>query len=108
MARLANPLVNEVLIGTGSKDFWMNQDPKKEAQFLEFSQNPRLTAILNALFGTTYPTTGRNDIVTVFRTVAGGGEQWKNQGKSQVLDKGGVKPDRRKRLSFGLGWPLLL
>jgi len=33
-------------------------------------QNPRLTAILNARSGNTFPTTGRNDIVTVLRTVA--------------------------------------
>src|SRR5262245_5723386 len=30
VARLANPLVNEVIIGTGSKDFWNSQDPSQE------------------------------------------------------------------------------
>jgi hypothetical protein len=65
VARLANPLVNEVLIGTGSKDRWNSQDPRRESQFIDFYRTPRLAAILNALFGTSFPTTDRDDIVTV-------------------------------------------
>lgn len=65
VARLANPLVNELLIGTGSKDRWNGQDPKDEAQFVDFYRNSRLAFVINALFGTTFPTTERDDIVTV-------------------------------------------
>ncbi|HEY3065474.1 MAG TPA: DUF4331 domain-containing protein [Methylomirabilota bacterium] len=65
VARLANPLVNEVIIGTGSKDFWNAQDPANEAQFLDFYERPRLAGLLNAVFGTNFPTTNRNDLVTV-------------------------------------------
>jgi hypothetical protein len=65
VARLANPLVNEVIVGTGSKDFWNAQDPDKESQFLEFYREPRLAFLLNALFGTSFPTTNRDDLVTV-------------------------------------------
>jgi hypothetical protein len=61
--RLANPLVNEVIIGTGQKDFWNATDPKKEAKFLDFYLNPRLTTVLNLLFGTPFPTTNRTDLV---------------------------------------------
>jgi hypothetical protein len=31
---MANPLVNELIIGTGSKDRWNATDPATEAQFL--------------------------------------------------------------------------
>ena len=65
VARLANPLVNEVIIGTGSKDFWNAQDPEKESRFLDFYKQPRLAFLLNAVFGTTFPTSDRDDLVTV-------------------------------------------
>jgi hypothetical protein len=65
VARLANPLVNELIIGTGSKDRWNSQDPRREAQFIDFYRNPRLAFVINALFGTSFPTSGRDDLVTV-------------------------------------------
>jgi hypothetical protein len=65
VARLANPLVNELIIGTGSKDRWNSQDPRRESQFIDFYRTPRLAAIINALFGTSFPTTDREDLVTV-------------------------------------------
>jgi hypothetical protein len=68
VARLANPLINEVIIGTGSKDLWNSQDPKDEKQFVDFYQNPRLAFLLNAVFGTSFPTSGRNDLVTLLLT----------------------------------------
>src|SRR4030095_5997363 len=63
VARLANPLVNELIIGTATKDRWNATDPADEAQFLDFYLNPRLVVVLNALFGTTFPTSGRTDLV---------------------------------------------
>jgi hypothetical protein len=65
VARLANPLVNEVIIGTGKKDFWNSQDPEDEAQFLNFFLTSRLAAAINAVFGTSFPTTNRTDIAGV-------------------------------------------
>ena len=49
--RLANPLVNEAIIGTGSKDRWNRLDPKQEDLFLDFYVHPRLDAALQAVFG---------------------------------------------------------
>jgi hypothetical protein len=63
ISRLANPLINEVIIGTGSKDFWNSLDPSEEASFLDFYLNPRLAAILNVAFGTAFPTSNRTDLV---------------------------------------------
>jgi hypothetical protein len=71
VARMANPLVNELIIGTGSKDFWNATDPATEAQFLDFYQNPRLAAVLNLAFGIPIPITPRDDLVAVLLKYAG-------------------------------------
>jgi Domain of unknown function (DUF4331) len=65
VARLANPLVNELIIGTGSKDRWNASDPRDEEQFRQFYESSRLAFLINAVFGTSFPTTGRTDISTV-------------------------------------------
>jgi hypothetical protein len=65
VARLGNPLVNEVIIGTGKKDFWGSQPPDDEAQFLDFYLTSRLAIAINAVFGTNFPTTNRTDIAGV-------------------------------------------
>jgi hypothetical protein len=63
VARMGNPLVNELIIGTGQKDRWNATDPKDERQFLDFYLNPRLATIINLAFGTTFPTANRTDLV---------------------------------------------
>ena len=63
VARMANPLVNELIIGTGSKDRWNATDPSTEAQFLAFYQTSRLAAVLNLAFGIPVPPAPRNDLV---------------------------------------------
>lgn len=64
VARMANPLVNELLIGTGDKDLWNTRSPAKEEAFLDYYLNPRLAAVINLAFGTSFPTTGRTDLVS--------------------------------------------
>ena len=49
--RLANPLVNEAIIGTVDKDKWNALDPSKERRFVEYYTNPRLVTALEAVFG---------------------------------------------------------
>lgn len=49
--RLANPLVNEAIIGTVDKDRWNSLDPSKEKRFVEYYTNPRLVTALEAVFG---------------------------------------------------------
>ena len=49
--RLANPLVNEAIIGTEDKDRWNRLDPSKEKQFEEYYTNPRLATALSLIFG---------------------------------------------------------
>ena len=49
--RLANPLVNEAIIGTKDKDRWNRRDPRNEGVFVEYYTNPRLATALEVVFG---------------------------------------------------------
>ena len=49
--RLANPLINEAIIGTADKDRWNALDPSKESKFIDYYTNPRLDTALEAVFG---------------------------------------------------------
>ncbi len=71
VARMANPLVNELIIGTGSKDRWNATAPATESQFLDFYQTPRLAALLNLAFGIPLPPTPRSDLVAALLKYAG-------------------------------------
>ena len=65
VARMGNPLVNELVIGTPAKDEWNATDPEQEARFLDFYLNSRLATALNSVFGTSFPTASRTDLVNV-------------------------------------------
>ena len=49
--RLANPLINEAIIGTADKDRWNALDPSKESKFLGYYLKPRLALALQLLVG---------------------------------------------------------
>jgi hypothetical protein len=70
VSRLANPLVNEVVIGLPDKDKFNGSDPLNDAQFLKYVTNPTLPVLLNVLFGNAakVPETPRNDLVAAFLT----------------------------------------
>jgi hypothetical protein len=61
--RLANPLINEAIIGTKDKDRWNATDPNQEEQFLDYYRNPRLALALQLVFGVPADTAGREDLV---------------------------------------------
>jgi hypothetical protein len=71
VARMANPLVNELLIGTGEKDVWNATAPENESLFVNYYLNPRLAGVINAAFGTSFATTNRYDLVSVLLKYAG-------------------------------------
>jgi hypothetical protein len=66
--RLANPLVNEVIIPTGLKDRWNTLQPWQEGRFLRYYNAPILAAVLNKLYKLDVPETGRDDLVAVLLT----------------------------------------
>jgi uncharacterized protein DUF4331 len=60
--RLANPLVNELIIGTKDKDRWNALEPEQESRFLDYYENPRFALALSIVFGAPVPATPRFDL----------------------------------------------
>ena len=65
--RMGNPLINELLIGTGSKDRFSMDQPKNDGQFASFFLDPSLARVLNALTGgaVAIPAPPRTDLLPV-------------------------------------------
>ena len=61
--RLGNPLVNELLIGTGSKDRFSMDQPRNDSQFASFVLDPTLARVLNAVYGISVPPPPRTDLL---------------------------------------------
>ncbi|MEO5885528.1 MAG: DUF4331 domain-containing protein [Candidatus Limnocylindrales bacterium] len=70
VSRLGNPLINEVLIPLGVKDYWNRQQPKYDSRFAKYVLAPEPAKLINVL----YPTlpdikeTNRTDLITVLMT----------------------------------------
>jgi hypothetical protein len=70
VSRLAEPLINEVIIPLRHKDRWNRSDPSDDQQFETYYLNPEVTRLANAL----YPVldnakeTGRTDLVSILLT----------------------------------------
>jgi uncharacterized protein DUF4331 len=63
--RLANPLINELIIGTKDKDEWNATEPEDESQFLDYYLNPRFALALQLVYGAPAATMGRTDLVNL-------------------------------------------
>jgi hypothetical protein len=61
--RMGNPLINELIIGTGSKDKWSMSFPVNDSQFASFDLDPLLARVLNAIYGIKTPTPPRTDLL---------------------------------------------
>lgn len=55
VSRLGEPLINEVIIPLGQKDFWNSQDPQGDSQFANFYAHPELAALLPILYPGVFP-----------------------------------------------------
>ena len=55
MQRMANPLFNELIIGTGDKNRFSMSQPKDDAQFADYALDPVLARVLNAIYGDALP-----------------------------------------------------
>ncbi|MBA3718340.1 MAG: DUF4331 domain-containing protein [Actinobacteria bacterium] len=75
--RLANPLVNEAIIGTPDKDAWNAIDDQggqygsQENKYLDYYLNPRLALALQLVYGVPAGTTGRTDLRDLLLTYNG-------------------------------------
>jgi hypothetical protein len=65
--RMGNPLINELLVGTGYKDRFSMDQPKKDSQFANFFLDPALARVVNALTNgaVAIPTPPRTDLLPV-------------------------------------------
>jgi hypothetical protein len=65
--RMGNPLINELLVGTGFKDRFSMDQPKNDSQFANFFLDPALARVVNALTNgaVAIPTPPRTDLLPV-------------------------------------------
>ena len=75
VSRLGMPLVNEVVVPIGSKDYFNGSNPRGDAAFLPKVNDPELPHLINAVYGLEVPDTNpaidgvqRSDLVQVFLT----------------------------------------
>jgi hypothetical protein len=61
--RMGNPLINEVIIGTGFKDKFSQSEPKDDSQFASFALDPVLARAINAVYGIAVPNAPRTDLL---------------------------------------------
>jgi hypothetical protein len=73
VSRLGNPLVNEVLIPMGRKDYWNTQSPSGDSQFASHYAHPELAGLLSVLYPKAFPnlkklTAARADLEAILLT----------------------------------------
>ncbi|MEZ5396780.1 MAG: DUF4331 family protein [Bryobacterales bacterium] len=63
--RMGNPLINELIIGIGSKNRFSMDEPRNDAQFAETFLDPPIVKIVEALYGgaLTVPAAPRTDLL---------------------------------------------
>ncbi|MEA2520798.1 MAG: hypothetical protein QOI81_444 [Actinomycetota bacterium] len=96
VSRLGNPLVNEVVVPVGSKDYFNASQPKNDAQFLPAVQDPELPHLIAGVYPGAFPsgppdsdpnTPGiqRSDLIGVFLTGLPGLNQPTNVTPAEML-----------------------
>ncbi len=71
ISRMGNPLVNELIIPIGMKDFWNSTEPDQESQFLSFYRSLAVAGALQLVSGVPVPPGPREDIVDLLTKYAG-------------------------------------
>lgn len=68
VSRLAEPLINEVVIPLAHKDEWNARSPVNDAKFLPYYQDPELGGLITALYGIPVPPPPRTDLPAILLT----------------------------------------
>ncbi|PYN80135.1 MAG: hypothetical protein DMD97_03940 [Candidatus Rokuibacteriota bacterium] len=94
VSRLAEPLINELIIPLGMKDFWNRSDPAHDERFAQFYRSPELARVVNVLYGDALValggaparTTNRDDLVLILLTGVPlpGGHNLNSTGKTKA------------------------
>lgn len=92
LSRLGMPLVNEVVVPVGSKDYFNGSMPKDDGQFLAAVQDPELPHLMEAVYGIPVPDSDPNtagiqraDLIQVFLTGVDGLNQPAGVKASEML-----------------------
>ena len=95
VSRLGMPLVNEVVVPVGAKDYFNASKPKKDQQFLGAVNDPELPYLVNAVYPSFFPNIPdsndnkagiqRDDLIQVFLTGIPTLNQPKNVEASEML-----------------------
>jgi uncharacterized protein DUF4331 len=101
VSRLGMPLVNEVVVPVGAKDYFNSSKPGGDAQFLGKVQNPELPHLISAVYPSVFPNVPdsnpgqsgiqRADLISVFLT-----------GVAGVNKPANVKPSEMLRLNLNI------
>jgi hypothetical protein len=98
LSRLGMPLVNEVVVPVGSKDYFNGSQPRNDAQFLAAVQDPELPHLMEAVYGIPAPDSDPNtagiqraDLIQVFLT-----------GVTGLNQPAGVKASEMLRLNMNI------
>jgi Domain of unknown function (DUF4331) len=68
--REGNPLINELIIGTGSKDLFSVSDPVKDSQFASFFLDPLLAHVYSSVLDIPVPPAPRYDLLPLVQYTA--------------------------------------
>ena len=68
--REGNSLINELIIGTGSKDTFSTSDPSNDSQFAPFFLDPLLAHLFNSVLGLPIPPAPRLDLLPLVQYTA--------------------------------------
>ncbi|HET7483363.1 MAG TPA: DUF4331 domain-containing protein [Actinomycetota bacterium] len=92
LSRLGMPLVNEVVVPVGLKDYFNASKPKDDEQYLAAVQDPELPHIVDAVYGLPVPDSDpdepgiqRSDLIAAFLTGIGGLNQPANVEPAEML-----------------------
>ena len=107
--RMGNPLINELIIGTGSKDTFSMSEPAKDSQFASFFLDPLLAKIFSSI-GVPVPPAPRTDLLPLVVYMApicpGCGKDDAGPVADLLRLNTGIPPtpfDKAKRLGFVAG-----
>ena len=66
VSRLGNPLFTEALVAFEDKDRFNRTPASQDGQFAKYARNPELATLINAVYGTAFVATGREDLKRIF------------------------------------------
>lgn len=110
--RMGNPLINEVLIGTGDKDKFSMNEPKDDKQYANYLLDPLLARVVNAAYAgaVPIPAAPRTDLLPLVQYMAPICPGCSNSQQGPVADllrlNTGIAPTplaMRKRMGFIVG-----